>query len=528
MPANAGFFMINTSITTTKLHISQIFGIDAKENDLDFFDANLFYDSRLFIDPFLLKRSPVKKEQELYKRFSVYFKTALNKTLNAGKKAQDIKNLENYLSFSEPKEICLGYTENSNAGSGLGKEFATALYKFFINGTTAKILTKEDLYPDKAINPEVFAVFAEKVAQDGISDLSANLIMDYLVEYTQAQCKKWNIPCKTLPVSQTFDFEEMEWTEGQHYFLPENIFKPGEPIVFVPKRLLRANDNIQQQAKSKVIGILRSDPRLAEKFSRLIEKPIKDISIKEIREVMSEDFILKKYISSLENQNRKSYDFEEDPLYFLAFKKFGDFFLNKNRLAQPNSCLDILNHTNNLISYFKEEFEKKDGWRDAWTMSKNGLPTPRNEDAWGRTFRAMGCAYFVNYPEVTFQSEAESGNGPLDFLIIYKDCRIAIEIKKLSNNSATGVPSLPAYIHGISRQLPHYTINLKAKYAFYITGQHYKEIRGKKPINHDNRADEIRQLLPSVKEDIKKQINSFQELYYENIDLSPKPSASKL
>src|SRR4030042_3208339 len=95
------------------LHITQALGIKAKENELDFFDANLFYDSLLFVDPFLLKRSPESYERKLYNRFTQYFKIAFQKSINAKTDENSSDELLRFLSFPEPKEINLGYTKSS-------------------------------------------------------------------------------------------------------------------------------------------------------------------------------------------------------------------------------------------------------------------------------------------------------------------------------------------------------------------------------------------------------------------------------
>src|SRR5690348_13564470 len=96
------------------LHITQAFNIRLDEEDLDFFDANLFYDSLLFIDPFLLKRSPLTEDREFFKRLSFFFKLAYQKSITARNNEDQVQKLREFLTFKEPREINLGYTKNSN------------------------------------------------------------------------------------------------------------------------------------------------------------------------------------------------------------------------------------------------------------------------------------------------------------------------------------------------------------------------------------------------------------------------------
>lgn len=510
-------------------HITQAFNLQIKESDLDFFDANLAHDSRLFIDPSLIKNSPFKEERELYGRFGIFFKIALEKSIKVKNDIGELENLSRFLSFREPKEIYLGYTETSNDGSGLASYFATALFQYLIEGAATKTILNEEIYNNHEIDPKVLSIFADKIADDGISDLAANLIMDFLIEYTQKQCKNLKIDCKPLPVSQTFDFESLEWSNGINALLPENPLMPGKPIVFVPKRFLRSGEYaVYNEVKSKVVGILRSDPDLTRKFSNTISKSLSDISLNEIRmALLSDETILKKYIEEISKDPHVSYDFNKDILNFYAFKKFEKYFDNNPVLNEPNSSEDLLSISEDLIKCIKEHFENKDGWKDVWGYNKKGTYGPKSEVSWGRIIRGMGDAYFLRYPNIKFIPEPGSGNGPADFIVIYKNFCIVIEIKKLCSSSQKGKPPLPAYIHGIKRQLPAYTSNFKAQHSIYLTGQHFHK-NGKKEncIDYDLRIVEINNLIKEVEENLKSLNFGFKSLKYINIDLTPKGSAS--
>ncbi len=505
------------------LHITQAFNIEAKESDLDFFDANLFYDSLLFIDPFLLKRSPIEEERELFKRFSSYFRKAYQKSISARNNHLQIQGLRSFLTFKEPREINLGYSQNSNKGSGPGTGFAESLLTFFLESTAAKLINEEDLFPEEDFNPKFVAIFAEGFGEDGISDLSANLIMDYLISYTQTQAERWNIDLKILPVQQTFDSEEMNWTGGVNVKLPENPLRPGEPIVFVPRRLLRSHDvSEKDKAIKKVIGILHQDQDSMSRFASLISKPLKEVDIEEVRQILlTEDSVLKAFVHSLEGENVEAYDFRTDLLGFLAIKKYEHTFDNLE-VQDISSCDNLLSETKNFIDIVKRENELRDGWRSVWSPD---LVRDLKEEVFGRIFRGLGTAYFSRFPTVSFLAQTGTGNGLLDFAVIYKNCRIAIELKKLNNNSPTGDPPIPAYIHGIKRQLPGYVYSLPATNAIYLTIQHYRETR-RGGRNHDSRANEIRSLIAEIQAEIKSNLRNFGNLYYVNIDVSPKPSPS--
>ena len=139
----------------------------------------------------------------------------------------------------------------------------------------------------------------------------------------------------------------------------------------------------------------------------------------------------------------------------------------------------------------------------------------------------MGYAYFKQLPDVTFIPEAGTGNGLVDFHIIYKNCRALVELKLLNNSSTKGEPPIAAYLHGIQRQLPQYVINSDAKFAYYLTGQHYAHNNEGKP-DHSSRLSAIQAAQPQVEIDLRAAVSNFESLKVINIDMSQKPSASKI
>ena len=221
-------------------------------------------------------------------------------------------------------------------------------------------------------------------------------------------------------------------------------------------------------------------------------------------------------MDQINRQDKIPYDFNKDPLQFLIYKKLLDLQPFKKKLSSPKKCGDLLGHVKHLINEFKNQYERKDLWRE----------TPTKERAWGRIFRALGDLYFSTYPAVSFLEEVQSGRGPADFVTILNDCRITIELKFLKNDVLAGDSKTPAYLHGITSQLPNYTINLKAQYAFYVTGQHFKA-SGRGGKNHDSRANEVRAEIQKSTKFIQGQLKGFKELRYVNIDLTPKKSFSK-
>ena len=110
-------------------------------------------------------------------------------------------------------------------------------------------------------------------------------------------------------------------------------------------------------------------------------------------------------------------------------------------------CLEVEKH-----------LSQTDIWRDMWRWNGKNITGPNTEKVAQRIVFAMGKAYFVNFPQITFEPEVGTGNGPVDFKVICGDCRIAIELKRLLSSS---------YLDGVQKQLAEYSKLADTNYAIY-------------------------------------------------------------
>lgn len=506
-------------------HISQFYNL-TDTDQVDFFDANLVRDSRVFIDPFLLKNSPLEKERALFDRFGIFFKYAYEKSLELDLVSYSRGDLRKLLSFHEPKYVNMGYTVGSNEGRG--PSLADRLMTFFVDTTARRFVSETDAFPEHKYNPVSLQIFTYGIGFDGISDITANLIMDYLIEYTVEQSERHGIelsPNMKLDYNG-FDFDEMKWKRGGYYTLPKNPVRPNEPLIFVPRRLIRGFDEINDNPTSLVMSILRADPELSTEFASLVAKPIKEVSLEDIKSVFKADIsVHKRYLEVLETQRDTPYDFGTDPLNLLADKTFTGYFKDT---PQPtiSDCSELNEAVKQLIGVFKRHFETQDGWKQGWVSLVP--PKPAIERSIGMVFRGMGLAYFERDNDTYFIPETGTGNGNVDFCVIHGDCAVVIEFKLLKNNAGSGPNKIPAYIHGITHQLPNYAVNTKnVKYAHYITGQHYKSDQPRTR-NDTPRIAEIQSHIPTVEADLKSKISNYQSLTYTNVEMIPHGTASEL
>jgi hypothetical protein len=109
---------------------SDVFGVDAADIDsYGALDISLVADLPLFIDPFLLFHSEKPEYQALHKAIINYLLFLRDQSV-AGNVTDD-GLLRAWFYFKEVDQTWLGFAMDGNKGSGLGKDFATALRQNF-------------------------------------------------------------------------------------------------------------------------------------------------------------------------------------------------------------------------------------------------------------------------------------------------------------------------------------------------------------------------------------------------------------
>lgn len=197
-------------------------------------DISLVCDLPLFIDPMLIFNSKKLSYQKLHNYLIKYFAFLTEKS-EEGVNKDEIKF---YFTFSEIKNNWLGYAKKGNGGKGLGEDFAIFLsdnLKFIMNNNG---ITKSH-HIEKAL------LIYDGNGKDKISDLTVNLILDYLASYTQKFAIE-NIDEKFLDyfyLDSIFNFKTQSF-ENKEYKLPFLINDKGEKeyILLTPYDILREED----------------------------------------------------------------------------------------------------------------------------------------------------------------------------------------------------------------------------------------------------------------------------------------------
>lgn len=212
------------------MRFSQRFGIEPDETD-DWFDPILERDTDLFVDPFLIFKDAADlwtpAHAELISHFNSCFvliaEGNLNPAATAYRKAVDL------LAFTEPHELCLGYTRDGTRGAGSGIGFASVIADSIVAAIRRGVTDIRHF--------EELGILGEGIGADRISDMACTILKPKLITYTAAVAARHDIPTTLQQVRLGgFDRQRLRWTHPQ-VALPLNPY--GErPLLLVPKRFL--------------------------------------------------------------------------------------------------------------------------------------------------------------------------------------------------------------------------------------------------------------------------------------------------
>lgn len=199
-------------------------GVHIAQHELDFAIPFLNEDIPLYVDPFLLWKSPSYQDNALHQMLLAGFN-------NFGvlvRQGQQEEAIEQLIMASECEEVGLGTSQNRQ-GKRIGRKQALEVLSLF-KGIP--------YYQEHGFRHlEEIQLFIEGIGKDRISDIACNFMKSFLIDYTAQECHQLGIALSTVEVANVY-------APGKKKFFLEKTELPvhpetKKPLLLVPKRWLR-------------------------------------------------------------------------------------------------------------------------------------------------------------------------------------------------------------------------------------------------------------------------------------------------
>jgi hypothetical protein len=205
--------------------LTDIHGISLSQADLDFAIPFVDEDIPLYVDPFLLWRSPSQQDQALHTALTNSF-NRLNWLIHKGREGDASRIL---VEASECDEVGLGVSA-TRTGKRIGAKTAHNILDLFRAIPEYKHCGFTHF--------EEIQLYVEGISKDRISDIACNFTKSFLVDYTIEQCESLGIPLQRVALRSLYNYRSYDFEQDVSVHLPVAP-DSGKPLILVPKRWLR-------------------------------------------------------------------------------------------------------------------------------------------------------------------------------------------------------------------------------------------------------------------------------------------------
>ena len=217
--------------TIVRPRLNDYHGILLLQDKVDYAIPFINEDIPLYVDPFLLWKSPSQMDNGIHSTILDSFNNFGYLSGN-GRREEAIQQL---IIASECDAVGLGSSKNRK-GRRIGERTANEIISLFERIPQLKTNGFSHI--------EEIQLLVDKIAKDRISDIACNFMSSFLVDYTQQNCLDSGIPMDLVNNVIVYDVKK-------HRFIEEDVQLPvnpqsHEPIWLVPKRWLRFSTWISQ------------------------------------------------------------------------------------------------------------------------------------------------------------------------------------------------------------------------------------------------------------------------------------------
>lgn len=211
-------------LTLVRPRLNDFYNLPFSQEQVPFAIPFLSEDIPLYVDPFLLWKSPSLQDQALH--------TALLSAFNhfgfIAKRGKETEARSALVQISECEEVGLGTALNKR-GNRIGEKKAAEILDLFANIPQIEVNGLHHI--------EELQLLVEQISKDRISDITCSLLKSFLIDFTIDQAESLNIPLSQVELQNVFDLQRKRFNHEQ-VSLPVNPITK-QPILLVPKRWLR-------------------------------------------------------------------------------------------------------------------------------------------------------------------------------------------------------------------------------------------------------------------------------------------------
>lgn len=347
--------------------LTDFYGIAASQADLDFAIPFLSEDVPLYVDPFLLWRSPSQQDQALHTSVINSF----NRQNWLSKKGKEDEARQNLILASECDEVGLGLS-GSRRGKRIGAQTANDIIGLF-NGIPE--------YSQHGFTHfEEIQLYVDGISRDRVSDFACSFLKSFLIDYTIDQCNSLGIPLAKTKVRALHDYKSQKFLADVELELPVNP-ETGAPILLVPKRWLRfvpwisyddyfatacpKDDVVNKQGSDERVQVLlynRAHHGMVADYVRAKERTaddchndplFKQIPVTSARRKLAE---IKALPSGLADNADKKYEGALSQLLASVLYPHLDFAATQSRSDGGATIRDLVFYNNRTVDFLKDIF----------------------------------------------------------------------------------------------------------------------------------------------------------------------------
>jgi len=207
--------------------ITDHYGVYKSQADLDFAIQFVDEDIPLYVDPFLLWKSPSLQDQALHTSVVNSF----NHLNFLHKRSRTKEAITTLIDLSECNEVGLGLSR-SRRGVRISEDQAREIIRLF---------DEIDEYSRYGFTHfETIQLYVAGISKDRVSDFTCNYLKSFLIDYTMQQCEELGIPLVPVTLPVLYSYRTNSIIRDQRVHLPINP-TTSSPVIFTPKRWLRYN-----------------------------------------------------------------------------------------------------------------------------------------------------------------------------------------------------------------------------------------------------------------------------------------------